>query len=177
MEYVKSYKKFKIFHEEDIDMFTTFIDDLDVSANSLNLLQEKITKMKKEDPTIKFTPDFMETYISNRNMPENLDYNIENMKLEQEVQFMKAKLKKTPLSGPFLIFMLVPCIVNAYLTGNILVGVVTFILQFLIAPMLTGRILITAVSDDEYSRNPGLYAGISNLIIGFIIVGLTYYFF
>ena len=69
MEYVKSYKKFKIFHEEDIDMFTTFIDDLDVSANSLNLLQEKITKMKKEDPTIKFTPDFMETYISTKGMP------------------------------------------------------------------------------------------------------------
>ena len=82
-----------------------------------------------------------------------------------------------PLSGPFLIFMLIPGITNGYLTGSILIGAFTFIIQFFIAPMLTGKMLVTIVSDDDWARNPGLYAGISNLIIGFIIVGLTYYFF
>ena len=82
-----------------------------------------------------------------------------------------------PLSGPFLIFMLIPGITNGYLTGSILIGVITFIIQFFIAPILTGKMLVTIVSDDDWARNPGLYAGISNLIVGFIIVGLTYYFF
>ena len=72
MEYIKSYKKFKIFYEEDIDMFTTFIDDLDVSANSVNLLQEKINKMKEEDNTIKYTPEYKDVYQASKGIPGDL---------------------------------------------------------------------------------------------------------
>ena len=72
MEYIKKYKSFEIFYEDDINMFTTFIDDLDVSANSLNLLQEKITNMKKENPSIKYTPEYIESYVSTKDIPGNL---------------------------------------------------------------------------------------------------------
>lgn len=82
-----------------------------------------------------------------------------------------------PLSGPFLIFMLIPGIVNGYLFGNILIGIATFIIQFLIAPILTGEMIVSIVSDEAWQSNPGLYAGISNLIVGFVIVFITNYFF
>ena len=73
--------------------------------------------------------------------------------------------------------MLIPGITNGYLTGSILIGVFTFMIQFLISPILTGKMLTSIVSDDDWRNNPGLYAGISNLIVGFIIVALTNYFF
>lgn len=53
-------------------MFTTFIDYLDVSANSVDLLQDKINKMKKENSKIIYTPEFKSVYEAGKGLPGDL---------------------------------------------------------------------------------------------------------
>tara|TARA_B100002003_G_C13602399_1_gene310519 strand:+ start:187 stop:447 length:261 start_codon:yes stop_codon:yes gene_type:complete len=79
-----------------------------------------------------------------------------------------------PLSGPFLIVILIPGCSNWYLTGSFLIGAITFIIQFFISPFVTGKMLANKyMTHEQFDQNPGWYAGQSNLIVGSLIVILT----
>ena len=68
MDFVEKYKKFEIFYEEDIDMFTTFIDFVDVSSSNIVSLKEKIEKMYIADESISYTPSFKEIYLTEKKL-------------------------------------------------------------------------------------------------------------